>query len=539
MAPLSPSGDDFNVEITNTTTQTSAVYYLDHEVGGTAGCLLAAHVGENVDGSPDVNRISLLGNTLYRLRFWRNSEPTLTWDFLYALCRTPRPVPPGFPQVDPPPQPGSLTCPYGISGGTPDMNIYFDDATGMRVRPLRVFGAISGTSGGVQDYLNDDMWAMPFNAWNVCDQIQNCSLSMSTVVDVPFITPHSSFPISVSHLTDIEVPLGITWTLDDEYLDAFKFASSEHLRVRGALLADGVSFGAADSGQPWGGILVDGGVVTLSGGVIEYAATGLDVRSMGNTVTGTTIRYGGAGIRTYPTKTGNSSLTLTGVSVTGNTGNGVYAAGTNLRMFESSVASNGGTGLVVTAGVVEEFTNNTVTGNGILGGSGSDGYAVAVGAQGTMRLSPLDAQGLNRLANSATTELWVSEGATSVFAGNSALNGHNTIEDAAGILVRVPWGFTIPAMYHYWGSRTASIRAASSAAARLRPVPGSTATRFRRRAPLVPLSAFRSRAVLPRSVMGMGSRPYASRSTATGSCCARPPRPRWQPHWCTGFWASS
>ena len=253
-----------------------------------------------------------------------------------------------------------------------------------------------------------------------------------------------------SGMTDVPVPAGRDWIWDIPDL-TLRFPEGTKLVVNGALAASSVTFRADYSVQPWGGILVDGGVATLNGGVIEYATTGLDVRSVGNTITGTTIRYNGAGVRTYPTKNGNSSLSLSEVIVTDNTGNGVYAAGTFLEMVESAVTNNGGTGVVVAGSIAEEFTNNIVTGNGLLGGQGSDGYAVAVGAQGELDLSPQQRPGLNWLAQSATTELWVSEGATSVFAGSSQANGHNTIEDAAGMLVRVPTGFAIPAMYNYWG----------------------------------------------------------------------------------------
>ncbi len=311
---------------------------------------------------------------------------------------------------------------------------------------------------GVEDVFGGGPWVLPYDDELLCAGL-----------GAPFpchgrrylLAPGRGYPHGEGYTFAAGAPLtnpaGYTWDWDGDDTGVLRFPQSRRLVVEGVLNVTGTTLTAVNTSQRWGGLRTQGtGRVTLTEATVDWATTGLDVRSTGNVVQGSTFASNGTGVRSDLVSSGvRSGFTLTRspatgrrTVVTGSTTTGVYALNTNADISYTDLTGNGDAGLRVANAFVELTRENTVTGNG----AATDGYGVSVLTGGNFRLSPQGARGQNRVAGNATTEVWVFDGGLAFF-GNAFTNGFNSVYDlAGGRLVRYPLGSSLPAKYTWWGS---------------------------------------------------------------------------------------
>jgi hypothetical protein len=305
------------------------------------------------------------------------------------------------------------------------------------------------------------------------------------------LTIHSGATVTLRPGTDLQVDANITvaagGALQVEPGATLSFAAGKHLLVWGTLEAADATFTEAVGGQGWAGVVVAGGVSTITGGRVEHATTGvtvydparvvidgteladngtaLDVRSNsdgtqpGAVVEDALISGNTTGVRTdYVVCYGTTCTCLSGCRgrvsiddsiVEDNSGTGIYALNGDAAVRNSCVRENTGHGITVANALVEPFAVNSLTENGE---EETAVYGGAVLYGGDLRLSPLAQTGGNRLVANADAELYVATGGAA-FAGYQNTSGGNAfIDTGGGTLVWAPSHTTIEARYNWWGA---------------------------------------------------------------------------------------
>lgn len=204
----------------------------------------------------------------------------------------------------------------------------------------------------------------------------------------------------------------------------------------------------------------DPGSGEITSSEIRGSTVGLDVRSSaGFTVDGSTIEDNVTGVRgdfidcygasSCPCFTScRSDLDLVDSVVRDNAASGVYITDADADIIGTEVRDNGSYGLYVSNGLVEDFRNNLVIGNGANG----LGNGIFISAGGDFFLSPEFEEGLNRVAHNNDEELYVYSSGFA-FLGDSFDTGQNAIFDAqGGVLVANPTKPSVDANYIYWGA---------------------------------------------------------------------------------------
>ena len=444
-------------------------------------------------------------NTPYVLEF---EEVTVTphrrFEFLYFVCGESQPhwnlgyTPPNYDA-----ELHGFYCPYefespGAQGGISDMNLIWDETDGeIKVNPQGPPGGDEGLSSIIGGYYGasvEDLWVYPYDTDAVCEALANGGNSQNDCNPGTeygrhwFITPQVGPGYTGYDFTfapaDVDLRAAWDWTWTTAAVETARFQSGTRLVVEGDLVAESVTFEEADAGQGWGGIAVEGGTLdldavtaehaetgvtvyqpgtaTISNSTLQYNTAGLDVRSSaGTTVAASALTDNTTGVRSGIPQAGpgaalpcfascRSTFDIADSDVRDNTGTGIFAADANAQITGTTIEDNGGYGLYVSNATVDPFQFNFVLSNG--GGSDANGAFVAAG--GDFLFSPLDERGLNRIAHSATTELFVSGGGFAFAGDDTGLTGYNAIFDPA------PWDplvynaskTPVDANFVYWGT---------------------------------------------------------------------------------------
>ncbi len=263
------------------------------------------------------------------------------------------------------------------------------------------------------------------------------------------------------------------------------FGPGSRLIAEGDLVADGTTFTEATTGQGWGGIAVAGtfdagagtiveeatvgvtvyepGTATLAGVTLRHNTVGLDVLSDdGTVVSGSTVEQNGTGIRSGIPETIDgavfcfgscrSDFDLLDSVVESNTGYGVRAIDATAKIEGTFIRDNGGGGLYTANARVDAFPRNCIEDNG---GIKREGATVLPGAD--LYLSLFNVQGETRIANSAGTELHISNGGYALVGDASTSSGDNAIFDTGGLLVYNGNNVggqkdDVEAFYTWWGA---------------------------------------------------------------------------------------
>jgi hypothetical protein len=444
------SQQDFYITYTSLETSfaDNAVALWNVDVDLTA-CQWVAHVGET-PASPA--RDSIPANQPIVLAFYDYDRQTgksgdLLYSYTYFLCGDSG-------------ETGNFYCPRGpLTGGYPDLLFYHETDGTMRVYPT----ALASNGGddqtdSVADAFSDAGWILPYYEDRVCQYFNSANCNTTFETNVPFISPQIAPHFTVTADEDLAVPQGSSWSwrLADN-VATLRFPPSRKLEIEGALVAIGLTFTSSvtnpTTGQRWGGIVTYAGTVDLDGVTVSNASTGLDLRSTGNEIAGSTITSNGTGIRTdFVTSISfdppRGGLLLQDSRIADNAGVGLFALNADLVVNGTCVEGNGGNGISIGNATLDPFRLNTIQQNG----EGSDGVGASIGASGDLYLGRSNVTGLNRVVVNEASELFLSTGGF-LFAGFGSTSGQNRISDAAGdALVYAPSGANVQARYNHWGA---------------------------------------------------------------------------------------
>ena len=138
-----------------------------------------------------------------------------------------------------------------------------------------------GGIGGVEDaFVDKKRWVLPYNADIVCDAVAPTTCDpYSTFRQSMFLAPQR-WPV-FTFAEDGDVVLTdqadwiYGWGFDPATGQVLKFPAGRGLIVEGDLIAEGVTFTEATTGQGWGGIVLEGATADLDGVTVEHAETGI------------------------------------------------------------------------------------------------------------------------------------------------------------------------------------------------------------------------------------------------------------------------
>ncbi|MEL6442605.1 MAG: right-handed parallel beta-helix repeat-containing protein [Bacteroidota bacterium] len=192
-------------------------------------------------------------------------------------------------------------------------------------------------------------------------------------------------------------------------------------------------------------------------GLRVLSAAGTEVRNslfdinedVDNGLTTTGIRTG------TPTTSGmgvlcrkcRSTLDVLDTEIRNQTGTGLHLTFANVDITGTQIRDNDGYGVYVSNSAVETFIGNQVVGNG----TAWDASGTYIVNGGNLLVSPTANRGENRIANSATREVFIGGGGFA-FLGNAATSsGFNAVFDNAGTFLANTSGTPISAENVYWG----------------------------------------------------------------------------------------
>ena len=241
---------------------------------------------------------------------------------------------------------------------------------------------------------------------------------------------------------DVVIPAGWTPTWGVEGLTLL-FPPQRKLVVEGDLAVEGAALGSTleREGVRWGGVAVyAGGSLGLDDVTVRSAEVGVDVYSDDVVITNSRLRYNGVGLRSSYEQAycpglqvcpigGPSGFVLEGTEVASNSGVGVLARSAKdvvMRAFggvSTRIHSNGGDGLYLWNAELAEFTGTHIEGNGGVGANVLDNADLRF-----MNIDLPTLPGLDRIANNASHELFVSAGGY-LFLGKGSASGDNDIFD--------------------------------------------------------------------------------------------------------------
>jgi hypothetical protein len=470
-------------------------------------CVWFADTGDDNSTYQDRTTANLPGNEVLRIDFRRVDESSGSWQtvetfsYTYYSCNGGADA---FGNVTEPEE--QFFCPVTRNVSNGDTHFIYDGGE-MHV------GVTPGINvdlpeNRLNSYFSGDDWIIPYNGDVVCaspdydcgeykggeleNRFLNAFKSGGTFAagTTVFVTPQVLPELTFADEFDTVIPVGVSsegltveWTFGGAFANTeLKFPEGRKLRVEGQLIAEDVTLTKTATGD-WGGVVVAGGnLTTQSGTVIEEAAigvevfspgtadldgvtlrdngAGLDVRSSsGAVITGSTVVNNGIGIRSGPAQpyTGPSAcfgpcrsvLTVTDSDVRDN-GTGIFAADVTAEITGTVIEDNSGYGLYVSNALVNPFQDNLVRSNG----HGTDANGVLVAAGGDFFLSPLEEFGLNRIALSATTELFVASGGYAFAGDDSGESGYNAIFDTntSDPLIYNISSSEVEANFVYWGT---------------------------------------------------------------------------------------
>ncbi len=470
-------GTDTHFRVTATNALTGVVddvrYATSDALIGNTACHYVAHVGEPND-NPE--RATLDANvplvlTFEQLAYADETAPVVrTYRYTYSLCYDAALA-------------GSFYCPRGpVQHGYPDLLFYHEPDGRMRVYPTRL-GNVGGnaTTGDVNAAFTDTGWVLPYYDERVCQYYSGTACNAAFRRDVPFISPQVVPVFNLTRDEDLVQPVGQAWTWrTTDGVTTLRFPQSRKLVANGTLNAHGLTFAATNPQQRWGGLVAAQGSLSLTGGRVERAVTGMAVYDPATAaITGTTIALNGTGLdvrsaagatafeavfdrNATGARTGflacyggacscltgcRGRLALTSSVVNGGGGGrGVYAANGDVRVQDTCMQGHSGDGLTVANARVDPFIRNDIRGNGF----GPDGPGATVLSGGEFFFSPAFTRGFNRITGNATTELVIASGGFA-FAGQAPHSGYNAIFDAGDRLIS-NGGAAMLAEYVWWGS---------------------------------------------------------------------------------------
>ncbi|MEM6784257.1 MAG: T9SS type A sorting domain-containing protein, partial [Bacteroidota bacterium] len=219
-----------------------------------------------------------------------------------------------------------------------------------------------------------------------------------------------------------------------------------------------VSDAVLDGGR-YGALVLQPGSVEFNRVTFRNNTEGLRVLSArGTEVANSLFDDNGTGIRTgTPTTSGmnvlcrkcRSVLEVRDTETRDNTGTGLHLTFANVDVIGTQIRDNDGYGVYVSNSAVNDFTGNQVVGNGTTWDA--SGAYIVNGGDLLFGQPIQSARGENRVADSATREVFVGGGGFA-FLGNAATNsGFNAVFDNAGSLLYNASGTPIDAENVYWG----------------------------------------------------------------------------------------
>ena len=253
------------------------------------------------------------------------------------------------------------------------------------------------------------------------------------------------------------VPAGETMTLSN---DTFNMEPGVQIVADGTLTIDNATFQRAQPTQSWDGILINGVGSIVKNSTIDGATVGVEVAALNVTIDNTTLSNNTIGVLTdYHTScpacfNGRSTLTLKNSDITNSASTGLYARHADIAVENTTVTGSIYSGILVEDADLYPFTNNTITGNGVI-----KGHGISVISAGDLTMGPNAGYGgYNVVRNNSNHELSVTTGGT-LLVGTAAAGGDNSVYKSGGNpapIARYIYNGaglypTVMARYTWWG----------------------------------------------------------------------------------------